>query len=665
MSASTAMKIHKTLSLFEKIKRVLPSNRAEAGLTELLAEGHRTEDFHELKYWFEDIFLWLAKDSGLDADSSGPVRFRYLFRTLENNPEWKLTFRNNFHTLLAESRYLNYFAQTGFATEHGLWSDIFSRLANHVVPNPVGKDFQDVIRTVFHDDDDVAWLLALPDTVLLQFRDLLFDKHTPLPQKLQEDLQNAVLIITAHIAHHGLSFEVRSRLTTKDAVAESPFLELTTWVQNIFYHALKPITIDSQRLTQLVQACRKDIDAVYADMENSGVSVAVVHKLEILSALLTRLELLLSLQDAHGELESLRAARATVVAAAEAAVRGRSIRSHLHHHIYLLSRKIVERNGVSGEHYIARNKSEMSHILKSAIGGGVIVVFMTIFKTLLLRAAPAPIFLAFGLWVIYAVGFLAMQFLGFTLATKIPSFTASHLAKLLKAVRKIEAGVFGDEVRQVARSQGVALIGNLIGVIPLALILAFISKSFLGHIGLMDHHYAEHTIHDINPFFSGAIFLGALTGVELWLSSLCGGWFENWIVFKGLPDLIANHPRLKKVFGPEWARRLADGVSHHASGVATNVSLGFLFGFVPLLGVIVGLNLGGHHVTISTAAATFAFTELGEATPAIDYVYTVLGLTMIGLMNFVVSFSLALWVAANAQKMNLRRVWLYLRRSRS
>jgi site-specific recombinase len=660
------MKMQKTISFIDKFKRVLPSARAEAGIAEILSEGHRTRDFHELKYWFEDIFLWLAKDAGQSEDASGSVRFRYFFRTLENNPEWKQTFRENFQDFLAECRFLNFFAQTGYATEHGLWSDIFTRLTDHVFPSAPGRDFQDLIRTVFHEDDEVTWVLGLPDEVLMQLRSLLSPAPMTAPVvRIRQDLQNAILIITAHIAHHGLSFEIRSRLTSKDSVAESSFLELSTWVQSLFYHVANPSNLDAERFSKLTAACRRDIDAVYLTMEVSGVAVAVVHKLEILSALLLRLEALLGLQAPMGEIEKLRTIRRTVAAAAEAAVRGRSIRAHIHHHFYLLSRKIVERNGVSGEHYIARNPVEMRQMLKSAIGGGIIVVIMTIFKTMLLRAAPAPIFLASGLWVIYAAGFLAMQFLGFTLATKIPSFTASHLAKLLKSVRKIDTQVLVDEIRQVSKSQGVALIGNLIGVIPFALILALISKSFFGHIGLMDQHYATHVIQDINPIFSGAILLGALTGVELWLSSLCGGWFENWIVFKGFPDVIAKHPRLRKVFGAEWAQWASDKISHHASGVATNISLGFLFGFVPLLGVIIGVNLGGHHVTISTAAATFAFSELGSVVPPMDYVYTVLGLIGIGLMNFFVSFLLALGIAANAQKMNLRRVWFYLRRSRS
>ena len=95
---------------------------------------------------------------------------------------------------------------------------------------------------------------------------------------------------------------------------------------------------------------------------------------------------------------------------------------------------------------------------------------MTILKTGLIRSAPAPLFLATGVWIIYSAGFLTMQFTGFTLATKIPSFTASRLANLLKTVRKLNADDFRNEVRLVVKSQALAFLGNLLGVIPLSLI---------------------------------------------------------------------------------------------------------------------------------------------------------------------------------------------------
>jgi site-specific recombinase len=666
------MKVRNPGSLIDKVKRVFPSARSEAGLTELLSAGHRNKDFYELRFWFEEIFFWLGKDRHLansedpaESNPSESARFRYFFRTLENNPEWKITFSENFATLLRETRFLNFFAQTGLATEHGLWTDIFSRISNRLFPMTGGKDFQSFIKTVFSHDDDIVWIRSLPDNVLLKLKDLLFPKPSEIEamsQQALQDLQSALLIISAHLAHHGVSYEIRTRLTALKSISDSNFLMLSAAVQNAVYGQNQVLSNNSGKtLEEMINLCRADIESVYDHMENTGVSVGVVHKLEILLALLDRLQLLLNLQKPRSPIEKIRNVRDIITASTEAVIRGRAISSHIQHHFYLLSRKIVERNGLSGEHYIARTSKEMRQMLVSAIGGGIVVVVMTIFKTLLLRAEPAPIFLAIGLWIIYAVGFLGMQFLGFTLATKIPSFTASHLARILKNIRKKDSQDFSKEFRQIGKSQLVALIGNLLGVIPLALLIAFIANTFMGHTGLMDERYAAHTLHDINPIFSGAIFMAALTGVELWLSSLCGGWFENWVVFKGFPEAIEHHPKIKQVFGIDWAKWAAAKVQQHASGVATNVSLGFLFGFVPLLGIIIGLNLSGHHVTISTAAATFSFSELGATVSWADVLFTSLGLTLIGLMNFFVSFALALIVAANAQKMSLRRVWYYLK----
>jgi site-specific recombinase len=50
----------------------------------------------------------------------------------------------------------------------------------------------------------------------------------------------------------------------------------------------------------------------------------------------------------------------------------------------LLTRKMVERSGETGEHYIARSRQEYGVMLKSAAGGGAIMAVTAWLKTILL-----------------------------------------------------------------------------------------------------------------------------------------------------------------------------------------------------------------------------------------------------------------------------------------
>jgi site-specific recombinase len=538
------MKPNQLFFLVSKFKRVAAGSRSRGGITDLLNQSGSFSDLHERMYWFEQILLWLRKGNG----EAGEVRLRYFFQVLEQNPDWKIAFRNNLSELIKGCSFLNFFSYTGYTTEYGLWTDISSRIFEKIMPNPGEGDFQEIIRNVFENEHNIEWLINISDENLILIKDLTtFGEDKSIGFAFQNDIQEALTILSVHVAHHSLSIDIRRRLDEDTSIKDSPFFSLAALIQKNALDSKVPITKGLDQT--LLGKCRSDIDLVYEKMETTGVSVGVVHKLEVLSALIEQIELLLKLEFEKTDLRKTQEFRDYIVAVARAGVRGRSIREHIKRHFYLLSRKIAERNGDSGEHYISRTPSEIRTLFKSAIGGGFIVVGMIICKTLLIRTDPAPFFLALGSWFIYSTGFLSMQFLGATLATKIPSFTASHLARKLKESRS-ERGEsdLGAEIRVIIKSQVVALFGNFVGVIPLVLGLGFISHFSFQDNHLMSDHYARHTLGDLNPIFSMAVLLGALTGVELWASSICGGWFENWIVFTALGERISKHPRMKNVF---------------------------------------------------------------------------------------------------------------------
>jgi site-specific recombinase len=334
----------------------------------------------------------------------------------------------------------------------------------------------------------------------------------------------------------------------------------------------------------------------------------------------------------------------------EGSVSRRSVRDYFRRHSYLLARRISERNGASGEHYIGHSGEQLTKILISSIGAGIIVVPMAILKLWLMHNPFPPLIHALMIWAVYSMGFLAMQFLGYTLATKLPSFTANYLANRLREQKdhNLNEGL-REEVRLLIRSQSTALAGNILGLVPLVVFIVWMMSYFSGK-GLLLPHEAANVLNGLNPVFSLTIFYGALTGVELWLSSLIGGAFENWIVYRRVPEAIAKSEKLCAAIGAEGAGEIAESFLKHAAGFAGNVALGFLFGFVPFFGVIMGLNLDGKHVTISASQALFAAFNLTPADNNITMVTAALaGLLFVGLMNLLVSFSIALLIAAKAR----------------
>jgi site-specific recombinase len=171
---------------------------------------------------------------------------------------------------------------------------------------------------------------------------------------------------------------------------------------------------------------------------------------------------------------------------------------------------------------------------------------------------------------------------------------------------------------------------------------------------LTGHHFldggsARAVIASFHPWQSGTIFFAALTGVILWISSLFAGWFENWIVYRRLPDAIEHH-RWGKTFGPRRMARAARFLERQAAGFGGSVALGGMLGMVPVFGKFFGLPLDVRHVTLSAGSLTLAIASVGvDGVGWGAFFAASFGIAIIGLLNFGVSFTLALVVALRAR----------------
>src|SRR5262249_10823919 len=95
---------------------------------------------------------------------------------------------------------------------------------------------------------------------------------------------------------------------------------------------------------------------------------------------------------------------------------------------------------------------------------------------------------------------------------------------------------------------------------------------------------------------------------------------------------------------------LARHLEHGLGGVGGNVALGFLLGMLPVIGKFLGLPLEVRHVTLSTGSLTLAAASLGvgDALKA-GLAPAMAGIAVIALLNFCVSFLLALGLALRAR----------------
>jgi site-specific recombinase len=327
----------------------------------------------------------------------------------------------------------------------------------------------------------------------------------------------------------------------------------------------------------------------------------------------------------------------------------KSVTNLLRGNFQLLTRKIVERNAETGEHYIARTAQEYGQMVRHAAGGGAITALTIWFKTVIFGWHLAGLQQGLASSLNYAASFVGIQLCGFTLATKQPATTAPALAARMHQVREpaaLEALV--DEIVFLIRSQFAAILGNICLVVPTVLGLHFLILLLSG-APMMNEAKATATLHSLS-ILGPSFFFAALTGVLLWASSLVAAATENWFVYHRIGDALEADQRLKRLFGTKRNARISHFLTRNIAGFGGNISLGFMLGLLPELAAFAGLPLDVRHITLSSGSAAAAVACLGSGV-LLTWLFwlAALGILLIGVLNVGVSFLLAMLVAIRAR----------------
>lgn len=610
-----------------------------ARLAELDAEAdleHRVDALEKLARWVCDGPKPPPFD-GAPPESPATTRLRLLLRALDVVPTFRERLSGSVAALLRDASALRLLCEVGLPNDRGLLHETSDRLARRFLPSPPDHgDLAELFARMFRTERDAEWVASLPAELVLAFFERLGDPWQP----LREATEDALALLTTRISALGLSDEIRRRVPS-GPVRDSPFFRLP--------HASR------EELPDLCAMCRHDMSAAHDNLERFGVSVDVVYRLEVIAKCLDRVEAILVALD-PGTTPELVAAETTFVAElCRARLREQSVRGVVTDNTQLLARKVIERAGETGEHYITVSRRDWWKMLASAAGGGFLTVFTCVAKFLTKWAHLAPAVDGMLSAVNYAGSFVTMQLLGFTLATKQPSMTAAALAGSIREQRdEHQLDDLITTIARICRSQLAAAIGNVGIVIPSAILFDVVFRALAAR-PFLDAENARYTIDSFHPLKSGTIPFAALTGVLLWGSSIGAGWLENWAVYRRLPEAIAEH-RVKRIVGRRVLGFLSRLFSKHVAGFGGSVTLGVLLGMTPAFGKFFGLPLDVRHVTLSAGALALSVKGLGLsalADPAVAW--AALGIVAIGSMNFGISFLLALGVAFRAREIRSGR----------
>lgn len=646
------------MRLLRWIARWRESKDPHVGLDSLLMRARADARPGERLAWLHDLGAWLFAGLGEndEARASSPqsVRLKHLLAVLERAPDRKHAFAAALRGALGDRDAFDLLTETGLPRETGFAGEFIDRLLGKVLPEPPPADLASLFILVFSDRAQAEMIERIDEDIWRQVLALIDFGADPgrhgYRERLLRSTDHALVSLAIQVCATTLQPALRRRMEVSEG-AEIPTFALPDAARAFVANRAG---LDAAQLAQRARTFRDAfgaalvaVEEVYAHLDRQGVSIGIVYQLERVRAQVQRIgELtdLLVLPDKAPGL--LRYFLANLVRDVHDR---RSVRALLAQNFSLAARKVVERSAEAGEHYITRTREEYRAMVKSAAGGGALTA-LTVHAKFALSSLHLPAFFdGLAASINYSVSFVAIQFCGFTLATKQPAMTGPALAARMRGLQDpAKMGVLVDEVANLVRSQSAAIIGNVFVVAPVAYLIAVALLSALGQLPL-DAAKAALTIESLS-IASWVPLYAAFTGVLLWVSSLVAGWADNWFAYRRLGPAIANHRRLTYVFGPSGAKRFADFLEHGIAGLAGNVSLGFLLGSLPVFLAFYGLPIEVRHVTLSTGQLAMAVAVLGwSAVGAAAFWLAVAGIALIGVLNLGVSFVLALNVAIRAR----------------
>jgi len=492
-------------------------------------------DLPQRHLWLIGVLGWLR---GPQPDVPATLRrLEQLLDAAEADPQWPARWAAWWQGFVASVDLAPLLADMGFASRSGFLTELGHRLRHQLLPaSPVTTDITELFGQLFCDPLDARWLRALSPRHLARLSVWLAPPHpTPAAAKAgpRPDPNDALWLdalshCVTQICAAGVAPELRVRMSPLARQARTFHdlpLMLATLRQQVQAHgaASAQAQASAQGLRKGLDDARHAAYTVYSHLEAHGISVGVVFRLRQLRERVLRAKALL---DVLGASQRAQAAAQLLAQLVQVSRDSHSIRALVATNTQLTAARVAERSAETGENYITRNWPEYRAMLLRAAGGGAVLGFATWGKFLLGGLALSAFWGGLAAGLNYALAFVLIQLLHFTVATKQPAMTApAMVAKLKELDSRASVLRFVDEVAHLFRSQVAAIAGNLLLVAPTVLLISALLWAATGS-PMLNVSEAQHVL-EAHHLLGPTLLFAAGTGVLLFASSIVAGWVEN------------------------------------------------------------------------------------------------------------------------------------------
>lgn len=613
----------------------------------------------------EDIlvkFVDIFRPENINDETS--VSLQPLIKLLTENNSYRESFSDYLKALLNNKKFHFLVADAGISEASGFLFEIKEKIFSRILPKqPENDTLEYIFNQVFYKSNDPQWIATIDKSEFRILFTLLAFKPLNCSIEIGSTLSQLLYgfeIITLRVCGKAMENSI-IRMAPEYDNRDSPFVafqnELTLVEKRIlnsdsFY--LNPDDDDFKHLFVLLGQCKDLINQAFKNSKKFGISMRVNQDLLRIQQQILRLEVMLPFLAGEDENDL----RENSIDLAIRLIKNHCGKNNLNKFVNegtrLISYEITQHTAKTGEHYITNTRSGYFNMLKTSIGGGLVVGLMCVIKVLLSKLELSDFGEAFLYSMNYAIGFVILYLLGFTLATKQPAMTASTLMNALEEGMKTGGGkhrkhqAFAKLFSEVFRSQFIAFLGNVIMAFPVAMLVVYLVD--LG----FDYNISESKwpklIANLNPATSLAIFHAGIAGIFLFLSGIIAGSISNRNKFNNVYKRIGNHPLLKRKLGKKNTAKFAQFIEKKWAGIMSNFWFGVFMGSTASIGVFLGLNLDIRHIAFSSGNFALGIFGADFQVTTSMVLWSILGIGIIGLMNFSVSFGLSMLLAFRSRR---------------
>jgi site-specific recombinase len=590
--------------------------------------------------------------------------FTDVLNFFRNNPVFAENFKHYIHNIFKGRPFNLSLTEANILSENAFFPELKKRVLNKILP-PVENE-----KTVWYMIDNVSlrpkkdlkYLHNLPENEINEFLTILDASDFIIRPNVKKELIFSMNILSWRVTGMAMEVEV-VRMAPQYRNLDNPFLalqnELETLAEDLVKDPGMQLHSKDSRYKQIKiysEQCLEFVNIAFKNSAKYGISGKINQALLKIRQQTERIYEIVQLLVIDSEEDVLIKSKQLAFNILSYKSHKNNIADLINDSTRLISHLITNHTAEAGTHYITSNRKEYMTMFYKASGGGIIVGALCVLKMLYGYIPGSDFSHAFLYSMNYAMGFVMIYLMGFTLATKQPAMTAATMTKVLseEGNSKRNNTEFAHLVSKLFRSQFIAFVGNVLLAFPISLAIIYGLDVFFSQNLAVDR--SDKLLKDLDPFKSKAILHASIAGFYLFISGIISGNIGNNSVFYQIPERIAKNLSIRSFFGKKFAKGLSKYYAKNWPGIVSNFWFGVFLGATAPVGMFFGLDLDIRHITF--AAGNFALGLYGKDFSVDSYTFWISFVTvfLIGFFNFLVSFSLSMFLAFRSRKMNFGQV---------